>query len=199
MIEELRIHIKDRDFHALSKLRQDNQAAEPGPRETLLDELEIQIEDLKNEAVRRFDKEEFEYCLQTFEFLSKLNPNDRSLRDYLDVCREVIGEGASAETDAQPRLGAEAATENSPILESNQNPLSPVAPDPHEPAPTELTRKMKACSDARLEPHCELVTMIDELRIHITDRDFRALSKLLQDNQAAEPGPREALLDELEI
>src|SRR5262245_29587572 len=147
MIDELRIHITDRDFHALSKLLQDNQAAEPGPREALLDELEIQIEDLKNEAVRRFDKEEFEYCLQAFEFLSKLNPNDRSLRDYLDVCREVIGEGASAETDAQPRLEAEASTENSAIFEGNQSPLSSVVPDPPEPAPTELTRKMRACFD----------------------------------------------------
>jgi hypothetical protein len=36
-----------------------------------LEELEIQIEDLKNEAVRMFDREQFLYCLETFDFFAK--------------------------------------------------------------------------------------------------------------------------------
>ena len=66
-----------------------------------MEELEIQIEDLKNEAVRAFDREEFADCIDTFEFLSRVNPNDRSLKDYLEPVNS-----ASSKNGARPkRLG----------------------------------------------------------------------------------------------
>src|SRR5262249_1485807 len=71
-------------------------------RELLLEELEIQIDDLKTETVRRFDNEEFDCCLETFEFLSRVNPNDRMVKDYLELCKQF-----ATEQTAEPNLPAD--------------------------------------------------------------------------------------------
>src|SRR5262245_3727354 len=102
MVEELKVYIKNRDFYALNKLIEEAQPPgeeegdlPPGSlsrRELLLEELEIQVDDLKTETVRRFDNEEFNYCLETFEFLSRVNPNDRTLKDYLELCKQFATE-----------------------------------------------------------------------------------------------------------
>src|SRR5262245_33574995 len=102
IVEELKIHIRNRDSYALNKLIEETQPlGEEGSdllpeslsrRELLLEELEIQIDDLKTETVRRFDNEEFDCCLETFEFLSRVNPNDRMVKDYLELCKQFATE-----------------------------------------------------------------------------------------------------------
>src|SRR5262245_8763958 len=115
MVEELKIHIKNRDFYALSKLIEETQPLGeetgdllPERRELLLEELEIQIDDLKTETVRKFDNEEFDSCLETFEFLSRVNPNDRTLKDYLELCKQFATE-LTAEPPPADLSGWEAA------------------------------------------------------------------------------------------
>jgi tetratricopeptide (TPR) repeat protein len=166
-VDELRIHVKNRDFHALSKLLQgmlfeeqpsgfDAQSlARP---DVLLEELEIQIEDLKNEAVKRFDKEEFADCLETFEFLFKVNPNDHSLKDYLELCKECIQQQAASEA----HRGAASFTQNEAGVRAMSSARHEGIKQSHElrgsgslvarsveSEPTELTRKMRAYFDKR--------------------------------------------------
>ncbi len=57
----------------------------------LAEEFEIHIEDLKNEAIKQFDKELYEECLGTFRFLCELDPNNQLLRDYRELCEKLSG------------------------------------------------------------------------------------------------------------
>ena len=48
-----------------------------------IEELEIYVENLKKEAMDLFDKEHYERCLGMFRFLLELEPENRTLLDYL--------------------------------------------------------------------------------------------------------------------
>jgi len=81
MVDELKIHIKNRDFHALSQLLQRTQpfGAEPANSDAqslahpdvLLEELEIQIEDLKNEGSGGLTRKNLLIVLRHSSFFSK--------------------------------------------------------------------------------------------------------------------------------
>ena len=153
MLDELRVSIKNRDFLALSRLLTCVEALGAGDldvrtsehRPVLLEELEIQIEDLKNEAVRAFDREEFADCIETFEFLSKVNPSDRSLKDYLELCKQCVQQqlGASQATRAA------AAPDGAGVSSKEAEGSDVLAAKVEASEPTELTRKMRICFDRR--------------------------------------------------
>jgi hypothetical protein len=62
-----------------------------------LEQLEIYVENLKKEAMDLFDKELYEQCLGMFRFLSELEPENHTLRDYVKLSQqmfmETIGSG----------------------------------------------------------------------------------------------------------
>jgi hypothetical protein len=178
-VDELKIHVKNRDFHALSRLLQNIQPSEFQPGDSggqslarpdlLMEELEIQIEDLKNEAVRRFDKEEFADCVETFEFLIKVNPNDRSLKDYLELCKECVEQQAVSEPHrvadsfAQIEVGvrAESSARQEGIEQSHEFIRSgALVGRSVESQSTELTRRM---------------------RVYFDNRDFEALKRVVKE------------------
>ena len=71
------------------------QASGP-PGQKVLEELEIQIENLKNEAIKQFDQECYSDCLKSFQFLCELEPQNRSFRDYLELSRQILAEKESS-------------------------------------------------------------------------------------------------------
>src|SRR5262245_48041872 len=82
-----------------------------------LEQLEIYVENLKKEAMDLFDKEHYEQCLGMFRFLSELEPENHTLRDYVKLSQqmfmETIGhreptanEVATSEMDRQTSLCA---------------------------------------------------------------------------------------------
>ena len=67
------------------------QASGPSGQE-VQDELEVQIENLKNEATKQFDQERYSECLRSFQFLCELEPQNRQFSDYLELCRQMLDE-----------------------------------------------------------------------------------------------------------
>jgi hypothetical protein len=63
------------------------------------EELEIQIENLKSEAIKKFDQELYKESLQSFQFLSELQPQDHTLRDYLELCEQMLGQPGTSENE----------------------------------------------------------------------------------------------------
>jgi tetratricopeptide (TPR) repeat protein len=179
MVDELRIHIKNRDFHALSELLQGIQPSEVQPSEcdaqslprhdALLEELEIQTEDLKNEAIRKFDKEEFAYCLETFEFLFKLNPNDRSLKDYLELCKQCTQQQAVSEANRV----ADSSTQNEPGVRV----MSSLRHEGGEQRPEARG------SDAVVAKSVgsESAELTRKMRAYFDNRDFEALKRVVEE------------------
>jgi len=179
MVDELRIHIKNRDFHALSELLQGIQPSGVPPSEfdaqslarhdALLEELEIQTEDLKNEAIRRFDKEEFAYCLETFEFLFKLNPNDRSLRDYLELCKQCTQQQAVSEAN---RI-ADSSTQNEPGVRV----MSSLRREGGEQRPEARGSDRVVANSAGSES----ADLTRKMRAYFDRRDFEALKRVVEE------------------
>ena len=67
-----------------------------GPTEQKLkEEFEIHIEDLKQEAIKQFDQELYSACLGTFQFLCELEPDNQTLRDYLELTQQLVSEAAT--------------------------------------------------------------------------------------------------------
>jgi hypothetical protein len=64
--------------------------------EKLREEFEIHIENLKNEAMKQFDQERYGECLGTFRFLCELEPDNRIVRDYLELCQQLTPEAEGA-------------------------------------------------------------------------------------------------------
>ena len=62
----------------------------------LREEFDIHIEDLKREATSQFDEGLYTRCVGTFQFLSELEPDNQSLRDYLELSKQLVYEDASA-------------------------------------------------------------------------------------------------------
>jgi PEGA domain len=57
-----------------------------------LEQLEIYVENLKKEAMDLFDKEHYEQCLGMFRFLSELEPENHTLRDYVRLSQQMFVE-----------------------------------------------------------------------------------------------------------
>lgn len=57
-----------------------------------LEQLEIYVENLKKEAMDLFDKEQYEQCLGMFRFLSELEPDNHTLRDYVRLSQQMFVE-----------------------------------------------------------------------------------------------------------
>lgn len=56
------------------------------------EERTISIENLKKEAMDHFDAERYEECLRLFKSLCQLEPQNRTLHDYLDLSRQMLRE-----------------------------------------------------------------------------------------------------------
>jgi tetratricopeptide (TPR) repeat protein len=56
------------------------------------EELAICVENLKKEAMDHFDGERYEECLGLFKSLCELEPQNRTLHDYLDLSRQMLRE-----------------------------------------------------------------------------------------------------------
>jgi tetratricopeptide (TPR) repeat protein len=105
LAKQVKAHFDNRDYEAL--IRVINEALNLDPSgldagtplreiqgkledEKLREELEIHVANLKNEAMKQFDREHYSECLGTFRFLCELEPDDRTLRDYLELCQQLI-------------------------------------------------------------------------------------------------------------
>lgn len=103
--KQVRTHFDNRDFEAL--MRVINQALNLNPGslaagsqlreiqgklddEELREEFEIHVANLKNEAMKQFDQELYSECFGTFRFLCELEPDNRTLRDYLELCQQLV-------------------------------------------------------------------------------------------------------------
>jgi hypothetical protein len=62
-----------------------------------LEQLEIYVENLKKEAMDLFDKEHYEQCLGMFRFLSELEPENHTLRDYVRLSQQMFVETIGGE------------------------------------------------------------------------------------------------------
>jgi tetratricopeptide (TPR) repeat protein len=58
----------------------------------LSEEWEIHLADLKKAAMDLFDQEEFSKSFEHFSYLARQLPEDRTVRDYLALCRQLLGE-----------------------------------------------------------------------------------------------------------
>ena len=69
-----------------------------------LEQLEIYVENLKKEAMDLFDQEHYEQCLGMFRFLSELEPENHTLRDYVRLSQQMFVEtiGPAEPTANQP-------------------------------------------------------------------------------------------------
>jgi hypothetical protein len=105
LAEQVKTHFDNRDYEALmrvvnqalglSDVNLDTGAQLRGIQgqiedEKLREEFEIHVANLKNEATKQFDQERYNDCLGTFRFLCELEPDNRTLRDYLELCQQLL-------------------------------------------------------------------------------------------------------------
>lgn len=88
-LQQVRTYFEKKNFRLLMQVM--NQAVGPSGQE-VQDELEVQIENLKNEATKQFDQERYSECLKSFQFLCEIEPQNRQFSDYLELCRQVLNE-----------------------------------------------------------------------------------------------------------
>ena len=156
LAKQVKTHFENRDFEAL--MRVINQAlnvspdeldgrSQPGEleqkleAEKLQEEFEIHVANLKNEAMKQFDQELYSECFGTFRFLCELEPENRTLRDYLELCQQLIlgaEDGASRgdvvmAPDDQPvvRPSAEVPIASLPSVEPTSRDMSTPARHPN--------------------------------------------------------------------
>jgi hypothetical protein len=107
LAKQVKDHFDNRDFEGLIRVVDEILRKREGPLpaedplrageqslkdEKLREEFEIHVENLKNEAMKQFDQELYGECLRTFRFLCELEPDNRMLRDYLQLCRQLVPE-----------------------------------------------------------------------------------------------------------
>jgi tetratricopeptide (TPR) repeat protein len=107
LLNQSRIHFANEEFETCLKLVNQVLRLDPGSTEAAQflvqtqkkvddqrreEELAVHIENLKKEAMDQFDKEQYGDCLRTFKFLCELEPNNRTLRDYLELSRQKVQE-----------------------------------------------------------------------------------------------------------
>jgi len=124
LVKSVKVHFDNRDDEALKEmitLASDpvlrsleggtNPDEAPGSQDQRLrEEFEIHIENLKREAIKQFDQELYTVCLGTFQFLCELEPDDRTLCDYLELCQQLV-----SETETEEARAVTTASDASPI------------------------------------------------------------------------------------
>jgi len=104
-VKSVRVHFVNRDDQALKKIMalasgvdrrsdegEDSDETPGSPEQKLREEFEIHIENLKQEAIKQFDEELYSICLGTFRFLCELEPDNRTLRDYLVLTQQLVSD-----------------------------------------------------------------------------------------------------------
>jgi tetratricopeptide (TPR) repeat protein len=142
LAKQVKDHFDNRDFEGLIRVIDEILRKREGPLpaedplraaeqslrdEKLREEFEIHVENLKNEAMKQFDQELYGECLRTFRFLCELEPDNRTLRDYLQLCRQLVPEpeGPGAE-------GGETGADQNTVLSSAELPRDALsAAEPH--------------------------------------------------------------------
>ncbi len=92
-VQQVKACFESKDHGLLKKIVE--QASHPSG-QRVLEELEIQIENLKNEAIKQFDQERYSDCLKSFQFLCELEPQNRNFKDYLELSRQILAEKDSS-------------------------------------------------------------------------------------------------------
>jgi hypothetical protein len=90
----------------------------------LREEFDIHIEDLKREATSQFDEGLYTRCLPTFQFLSELEPGNRSWSDYLELSKQLVYEDAAVSASPKRNSGDSTRTSvlpNQDICRSNES------------------------------------------------------------------------------
>lgn len=104
LVKSVRVYFDNRDAQAVKKIMTLASGVAPGtnpdeaqglPAQKLREEFEIHTEDLKREAVKQFDEELYSVCLGTFQFLCELEPDNCTLRDYLQLTQQLVTETAT--------------------------------------------------------------------------------------------------------
>ena len=126
LVKSVRVHFDNRDGQALKKImglasavdprsdeREDADETLGSPEQKLREEFEIHIENLKQEAIKQFDEELYSVCLGTFKFLCELEPDNRTLRDYLELTQRLVGD---PKNDARSSAKESKASEQDPAL-----------------------------------------------------------------------------------
>src|SRR6266850_782816 len=105
LARQVKTHFNNRDFEALMRVMSQALNLNPGglaagsqlreiqgklDDEKIREEFEIHVANLKNEAMKQFDKELYSECFGTFRFLCELEPDNRTLRDYLELCQQLV-------------------------------------------------------------------------------------------------------------
>ena len=70
----------------------------------LEEELVVHIDNLKKEAMDHFEKEHYEECMGMFRFLCELEPQNRTLRDYLELSQQKAQEMTDSKARSQPLI-----------------------------------------------------------------------------------------------
>jgi tetratricopeptide (TPR) repeat protein len=127
LIDECRQLFEAHDYDACIRLLQEVLGQDPGNPEAscllnevqrkwedqrLEEELVIHIDNLKKEAMEHFDKAQYEECVGMFRFLCELEPQNRTLRDYLELSQQKAqelndGKTASEQSAAEKPFGGE--------------------------------------------------------------------------------------------
>ena len=142
-IQQVKACFESRDHGLLMKIVA--QASGPSGQK-VLEELEIQIENLKNESIKQFDLERYSDCLKSFQFLCQLEPQNRNFRDYLELSRQILVDQESShdktgvvnafqifdETDLvlkQPRGPRKDVPDNEQVTQASPLPVVTSAPE----------------------------------------------------------------------
>jgi tetratricopeptide (TPR) repeat protein len=107
LVLEAKTSFQAKDYEACISLTDEALRADPGNKEASwlmkeaqrqwedqrsLEQLEIYVENLKKEAMDLFDQEQYEQCLGMFRFLSELEPENHTLRDYVKLSQQMFVE-----------------------------------------------------------------------------------------------------------
>ena len=116
LIGESRQLLEVHDYDACIKLLQTVLSQDPGNPEAacmlseaqrkwedqrLEEELVVHIDNLKKEAMERFEKAHYEECVGMFRFLCELEPQNRTLRDYLELSQQKVQELNDGKTESE--------------------------------------------------------------------------------------------------
>ncbi len=79
-----------------------NEAQRRWEDQRLEEELVIHVDNLKKEAMENFEKERYEECVGMFRFLCEMDPQNRTLRDYLELSQQKTQELRDNKTQPKP-------------------------------------------------------------------------------------------------
>jgi tetratricopeptide (TPR) repeat protein len=115
-----------------------------------LEQLEIYVENLKKEAMDLFDREHYEQCLGMFRFLSELEPENHTLRDYVRLSQQMFVEtiGAGEPTNEAGTSNAAAGEKQSEAPALISRPLETQSPTDLPPAPMTWVRRKPSEPDS---------------------------------------------------